>query len=144
MNRTLKCCFSINTHMQAYVYINRIYLLFFWMKKADKPHCQHFCCAKASLRLSALLGGARYQLQQKPNVNVRLLIDLALPTGLEPVTLWLTVRCSANWAMEEYGNYSVYYQFWILVFSSFMLNFPGCFVDGCPANWAMRDYVILI
>ena len=24
------------------------------------------------------------------------------PTGLEPVTPWLTVRCSTDWAMEEY------------------------------------------
>ena len=27
---------------------------------------------------------------------------VALPTGLEPVTLCLTVRCSANWAMEAF------------------------------------------
>ena len=26
---------------------------------------------------------------------------LAPPTGLEPVTPWLTVRCSTDWAMEE-------------------------------------------
>ena len=27
---------------------------------------------------------------------------VAPPTGLEPVTPWLTVRCSTDWAMEEY------------------------------------------
>ena len=27
---------------------------------------------------------------------------LAPPTGLEPVTPWLTVRCSTDWAKEEY------------------------------------------
>ena len=27
---------------------------------------------------------------------------MAPPTGLEPVTPWLTVRCSTDWAKEEY------------------------------------------
>ena len=27
---------------------------------------------------------------------------VAPPTGLEPVTPWLTVRCSTDWAMEDY------------------------------------------
>ena len=28
---------------------------------------------------------------------------MAPPAGLEPATLWLTVICSANWAIEEYS-----------------------------------------
>ena len=32
------------------------------------------------------------------------LSSLAPPTGLEPVTPWLTVRCSTDWATEEYEN----------------------------------------
>ena len=28
---------------------------------------------------------------------------MAPPAGLEPATRWLTVRCSANWAIEEYS-----------------------------------------
>ena len=31
------------------------------------------------------------------------LSNVAPPTGLEPVTPWLTVRCSTDWAMEEYA-----------------------------------------
>ena len=30
---------------------------------------------------------------------------MAPPTGLEPVTSWLTVMRSTNWAMEEYGQF---------------------------------------
>ena len=31
---------------------------------------------------------------------------MAPPAGLEPATLWLTVICSANWAIEEYFLFS--------------------------------------
>jgi len=61
--------FLINSHMVGALYSYDckpdIFLFQNKKKKADKPHRQHFCFAKASLRLSALLGGARYQLITK-------------------------------------------------------------------------------
>ena len=40
------------------------------------------------------------------------LFVLAPPVGLEPTTPWLTVRCSTDWAKEEYGIRMDRYLYW--------------------------------
>ena len=45
--------------------------------------------------------GARIADKAKTPAHFCAGVWLAPPTGLEPVTPWLTVRCSTDWAMEE-------------------------------------------
>ena len=66
---------------------------------------------------------------------------MAPPTGLEPVTPWLTVRCSTDWAMEDY---------WLF---SYKLFFPPAWRDHTvpsvvtslirSTDWAMEEYVLV-
>ena len=45
-------------------------------------------------------------------VRITRSFQMAPPAGLEPATTWLTVRCSANWAKEEYYKLRGFPQLW--------------------------------
>ena len=62
------------------------------------------CASRASLshrRLAQLFGHSGEKSQRKNHAFGRG-FPLAPPAGLEPATTWLTVRCSTDWAKEEY------------------------------------------
>ena len=58
----------------------------------------NFCCL---LWQTAVVRRHMKETKKKPR-NESLVSFLAPPAGLEPATIWLTVRCSTDWAKEEY------------------------------------------
>ena len=48
-----------------------------------------------------------FGLDRKKTVRKRSFF-LAPPAGLEPATTWLTVRCSTDWAKEEYSRWPIF------------------------------------
>ena len=73
-----------------------------FVAKAHHRQCRNTRIVAAlrnqALRVWALRGS---QAKEKPEAFASG-FRLAPPAGLEPATTWLTVRCSANWAKEEY------------------------------------------
>ena len=75
---------------------------------------------------------------KKPNA-IALGFFLAPPTGLEPVTPWLTVRCSTDWAMEDYEilhKFDVldlfefpYISPWYVLCSHYRLSYGGLYEE---------------
>ena len=71
-----------------------------WNKSPHAPqrisHCEAIFHARSAFHKS------RRDLFRWKNHFFRSGFFMAPPAGLEPATTWLTVRCSANWAKEEY------------------------------------------
>ena len=65
---------------------------------------------------------------------------MAPPTGLEPVTPWLTVRCSTDWAKEEYVELV---QFQAPFFVGFYWDCSRVIRSTSSTDWAKEEYVEL-
>ena len=62
---------------------------------------------------------------------------MAPPTGLEPVTPWLTVRCSTDWAKEEYVELV---QFQAPLFVGFYWDCSRAIRSTSSTDWAKEKY----
>ena len=62
---------------------------------------------------------------------------MAPPTGLEPVTPWLTVRCSTDWAKEEYVELV---QFQAPYFVGFYWDCSRVIRSTSSTDWAKEEY----
>ena len=62
---------------------------------------------------------------------------VAPPAGLEPATTWLTVRCSTDWAKEDYNS-----QFSACDWPFFLLGFFVTHTIVWTTDWAKEEYSI--
>ena len=134
MNRTLKCGFSINTHMQAYVYINRIYLLFSeWKKLINRVGI-------------SFLGSSNWARTSDPLINSQMLCQLSYGRiwklfNLLPILDFAIFLFHAQfsglfcWRLPCQLSYSG-----ILNFVTPHSIFVGVMYDIRPANWAIEEY----
>ena len=87
----------------------------------------HACCGadEGNRTPVASLEGWSSTIELHPQMEPR--------TGLGPVTPWLTVMCSTNWASEAFEyNYNA-----ILLAGTRRIEHPTCgFGDRCSTNWA--------
>ena len=64
---------------------------------------------------------------------------VAPPTGLEPVTSWLTVMRSTDWAMEDHIKFSA--TTFGRSLSSNKVIMSGIFMYTRTTDWAMEEYI---